>query len=135
MDWLDLLTVQGILKSHLQHYNSKASILQYSAFFMVQLLYLYVMTGKTIVWLYAPLLAKWYLLFNTLSRTEFYSKVKYTIRCIVFKALSHIFLTWSRKKLLSLPVNNIISSIWIWRCLYWSVKKMHENEPSPSTNC
>ena len=48
MDWLDLLTVQGILKSLLQHHSSKASILQRSAFFIVQLSHLYMTIGKTI---------------------------------------------------------------------------------------
>ena len=48
MDWLDLLAVQGILKSLLQHHGSKAPILQRSAFFIVQLSYLYMTTGKTI---------------------------------------------------------------------------------------
>ena len=48
MDWLDLLAVQGTLKSLLQHHSSKASILQHSAFFMVQLLHSYMTTGKTI---------------------------------------------------------------------------------------
>ena len=48
MDWFDLLAVQGTLKSLLQHHSSKASILQYSAFFMVQLSHLYMTTGKTI---------------------------------------------------------------------------------------
>ena len=48
MDWLDLLVVQGTLKSLLQHRSSKASILQYSAFFIVQLSHPYVATGKTI---------------------------------------------------------------------------------------
>ena len=48
MDWLDLLAVQGTLKSLLQHHTSKASILQRSAFFMVQLSHPYVTTGKTI---------------------------------------------------------------------------------------
>ena len=47
MDWLDLLAVQGTLKSLLQHHSSKASILQHSAFFIVQLSYLYMTTGKT----------------------------------------------------------------------------------------
>ena len=47
MDWLDLLAVQGTLKSLLQHHSSKASILQCSAFFIVQLSHLYVTTGKT----------------------------------------------------------------------------------------
>ena len=48
MDWLDLLTVQGTLKSLLQHHSSKASILWRSAFFTVQLSHLYMTTGKTI---------------------------------------------------------------------------------------
>ena len=48
MDWLDLLAVQGTLKSLLQHHSSKASILWHSAFFTVQLLYPYMTTGKTI---------------------------------------------------------------------------------------
>ena len=49
MDWLDLLAVQGTLKSLLQHHSSKASILWHSAFFIVQLSHLYMTTGKTIV--------------------------------------------------------------------------------------
>ena len=48
MDWLDLLAVQGTLHSLLQHHSSKASILQHSAFFIVQLSYPYMTTGKTI---------------------------------------------------------------------------------------
>ena len=47
MDWLDLLAVQGPLKSLLQHHSSKASILQHSVFFTVQLSHLYMTTGKT----------------------------------------------------------------------------------------
>ena len=48
IDWLDLLAVQGTLSSLLQHHNSKASILQHSAFFLVQLSHPYMTTGKTI---------------------------------------------------------------------------------------
>ena len=48
MDWLDLLAVQGTLKSLLQHQSSKASILRYSSFFIVQLSHPYMTTGKTI---------------------------------------------------------------------------------------
>ena len=48
MDWLDLLAVQGTLKSLLQHHSPKASILQHSAFFTVQLSHPYMTTGKTI---------------------------------------------------------------------------------------
>ena len=58
MDWLDLLAVQGTLKSLLQHHSSKASILQHSAFFTVQLFHPYMTTGKTRAWLDGPLLAK-----------------------------------------------------------------------------
>ena len=69
MDWLDLLAVQGTLKSLLQHHSSKASILWCSAFFVVQLSHPYMTTGKTIA------LTRWTtvgkimsLLFNMLSR-------------------------------------------------------------------
>jgi len=48
MDWLDLLTVEGTLKSLLQHHSSKASVLRHSAFFIVQLSHPYMTTGKTI---------------------------------------------------------------------------------------
>ena len=58
MDWLDLLAVQGTLKSLLQHRSSKASILRCSAFFTVQLSHSYMTTGKTITWLNRHLLAK-----------------------------------------------------------------------------
>ena len=58
MDWLDLLAVQGTLKSLLQHHRSTASILQHSAFFTVQLSHPYMTTGKTIGLTSRPLLAK-----------------------------------------------------------------------------
>jgi len=48
MDWLDLLSVQGTLKSLVQHHTAKVSILQHSAFFIVQLSHPYMTTGKTI---------------------------------------------------------------------------------------
>ena len=59
MDQLDLLAVQGTLKSLLQHHSSKASILQHSAFFTVQLSHPYMTTGKTIKQLWSPLLQVW----------------------------------------------------------------------------
>ena len=62
IDWLDLLAVQGTLKSLLQHHSSKASILQCSAFFVVQLSHPYMTTGKTIA-LTRGLLTKWCLCF------------------------------------------------------------------------
>ena len=69
MDWEDLLAVQGILKSLLQHHSSKASILQCSAFFIVQLSYSYMTTGKAIAltrWTFVGKIMS--LLFNMLSR-------------------------------------------------------------------
>ena len=69
MDWLDLLEVQGTLKSLLQHHNSKASIPQRSAFFIVQLSHPYVTTGKTIALTRLIFVGKaMSLLFNMLSR-------------------------------------------------------------------
>ena len=61
MDWLDLHAVQGTLKSLLQHHSSKASILQHSAFFTVQLSYPYMTTGKTIA------LTRWTLVSKVMS--------------------------------------------------------------------
>ena len=58
IDWLDLLAVQGTLKSLLQHHSSKGSILRRSAFFIVQLWHPYMTTGKTIALTRRPLLAK-----------------------------------------------------------------------------
>ena len=69
MDWLDLLVVQGTFKSLLQHYSSKASVLQCSAFFTVQLSYPYMTTGKTIALTRRTLVGKvMSLLLNMLSR-------------------------------------------------------------------
>ena len=69
MDWLDLLAVQGTLKSLLQHHSSKASILQHSAFFTVQLSHPYMTTGKTIALTRRTLVCKaMSLLLNMLSR-------------------------------------------------------------------
>ena len=69
IDWFDLLAVHGTLKSLLQHYSSKTSILWCSAFFIVQLSYLYMTTGKTIAltrWTFVGKVMS--LLFNMLSR-------------------------------------------------------------------
>src|SRR5574337_387876 len=69
MDWLDLLAVQGTLKSLLQHHSSKASILRRSAFFTVQLSDPYMTTGKTIALTSRTFVGKvMSLLFNMLSR-------------------------------------------------------------------
>ena len=77
MDWLDLLAVQGTLKSHLQYHSSKASIFQHSAFFIVQLSHPYMTTGKTVAltrWTFVDKVMS--LLFNMLSRLVITKKVK-----------------------------------------------------------
>ena len=69
IDWLDLLAVQGTLESLLQHHSSKASILQHSAFFIVQLSHPYMITGKTIALTRQTFVGKVRsLLFNMLCR-------------------------------------------------------------------
>ena len=70
IDWLDLLAIQGTLKSLLQHHSSKASVLQHSAFFIVHLSYLYTTTGKT----------------KALTRRTFVGKVM----CLLFNMLSRM---------------------------------------------
>ena len=89
MDWLDLLVVQGTLKRLLQHHSSKASILQHSAFFIVQLSHPYMTTSKTIA------LTRWTffgkvisLLFNMLSRLviTFLPRSK----CLLISRLQHL---------------------------------------------
>ena len=81
MDWLDLLAVQETLKSLLQHHSSKASILQRSAFFIVQLSHPYMTTGKTIAltrWTFVGKVMS--LLFNMLSRLVMYGCENWTVK-------------------------------------------------------
>ena len=85
MDWLDLLTVQGTLKSLLQHHSSKASILQHSVFFTVQLSHPYMTTGKTIA----------------LTRWNFVGKVMSLLFNMLFR-LVITFLPRSKRLLISL---------------------------------
>ena len=77
MDWLDLLAVQGTLKSLLQHHSSKASILQSSAFFTIQLSHPYMTTGKTIA----------------LTKRTFVGKVM----CLLYNMLSRLVITFLPK--------------------------------------
>ena len=88
MDWLDLLAVQGTLKSLLQHHNSKASILRHSACFTVQLSHPYMTTGKTIA------LTRWTVVGKVTS--------------LLFNMLSRLVITFlpRRKHLWSIPVGN-----------------------------
>ena len=85
MDWLDLLEVQGTLKSLLQHHSSKASTLRHSAFFIVQLSHLYMTTGKTIALSVRTFVGKvMSLLFNMLSR----------LVITFFPRSKHILISW-----------------------------------------
>ena len=98
MDWLDLHTVQGILKSLLQHHSSKASILQCSAFLIVQLTHPYMTTGKTIAltsWTFFGKVMS--LLFNMLSRLviTFLPRSK---RLLIHGCSHHLQWFWSPEK-------------------------------------
>ena len=84
MDWLDLLAVQGTLKSLLQYHSSKASIIWHSAFFIVQLSLPYMTTGETIA----------------LTRQTFVGKVMSLLFNILFR-LVIAFLPWSKHLLIS----------------------------------
>ena len=82
MDWLELLAIQGTLKSLLQHHTSKASILHRSAFLIVQLSHPYMTTGKTIALIRGTYVGKvMFLLFNMLSRlvTTFLPRSKHLL--------------------------------------------------------
>ena len=95
IDWLDLLAVQGTLKSLLQHHSSKASILWHSAFFMVQLSHPYMTTGKTIALTICNFVAKVIsLLFNMLSRYKEW-------KCILLKESDFVLklVFWMGKKI------------------------------------
>ena len=98
MDWLDLLAVQEILKNLLQHHSSKASILQHSAFFTVQLSHPYMTTGKTIALTRQTFVGKVIsLLFNMLSRLviTFLPRSK---RLLISWLQYHLQWFWSPKK-------------------------------------
>ena len=98
LDWLDLLAVQGTLKSLLQYHSLKASILQCSAFFMVQVLHPYMTTGKTIALTIQTFVSKMMsLLFNTLCRLviAFLPRSKH----LLLSWLSHhVLLFWRPRK-------------------------------------
>ena len=88
IDWFDLLAVQGTLKSLLQHHNLKASILQCSAFFMVQISHPYMTTGKTIALTIQTYVGKMMpLLFNMLSR--FFTAFLPRSKCLLISGCSH----------------------------------------------
>ena len=104
IDWFDLLAVQGALKSLLQHYNLKASILWHSVFFMVQLSHPYMTTGKTIALTRRTFISKMMpLLFNMLSRfvIAFLPRSKHLL-ILWLQSLSAVIL--EPKKMKSVPV-------------------------------
>ena len=87
MDWLDLLAVQGTLKSLLQHHSSKASIFRHSAFVTVQLSHPYTTTGKTIALTRRTFVGKvMSLLFNMLSRLAIAKSLPWDSKCRAFPA-------------------------------------------------
>ena len=111
VDWLDLLAVQGTLKSLLQHHNSKASILQHSAFFIGQLSHLYMTTEKTIALTRQTSVSKVIsLLSNTVSRLvkAFLSRSK----CLLISWLQSPFaVILEPPKVKSLTVSIVSTSI------------------------
>ena len=111
MDWLDLLAVQGILKSLLQHHSSKASILQRSAFFIVQLSHPYMATGKSIALTKQTFVGKvMSLFFNMLSGLviTFLPRSK---RLLISCLQSPSAVIWGPKKTKSVTVSTVSPSI------------------------
>ena len=111
IDWFDLLTVQGTLTSLLQHHSLKASLLQRSAFFMVQLSHLYMTTGKSRVLTIQAFVGKVIsLLFNTLPRfvVAFLSKSK----CLLISRLQSLSsVRLEHKKIKSVTASTFSPSI------------------------
>ena len=120
MDWLDLLAVQGTLKSLVQHHSSKASVLQHSTFFIVQLSHPYMTTGKTIALTRRIFVGKvMSLLYNMLSR----------LVCVVAQLVKNppaIWETWLRSLGWEDPLEKgkaTHSSLLAWR-IPWTVQSM-----------
>ena len=112
MDWLDLLAVQGTLKSLLQHHSSKASILRHSAFFTVRLSHPYMTTGKTIAltrWTFVGKVMS--LLFHMLSRLviTFLPRSKHLL---ISWLQSPSAVIWDPPKIKSATVSTVSSSIY-----------------------
>ena len=108
IDWLDLLAVQGTLKSLLQHHSSKASILWRSAFFTVQLSHPYMTTGKTIA----------------LTRRTFVSKVM----SLLFNMLSRLVITF-------LPRSKTLLISWLQSASTVILEPPHQNKVSHCFHC
>ena len=116
MDWLNLLAVQGTLKSLLQHHSSKASILQCSAFFIVQLSHPYMTTGKTIAltrWTFVGKVMS--LLFNMLSRLVVTFPSLTWLLKVFAKALQRVRDFWNMSCLsscMALLNTPVLQSVW-----------------------
>uniref|UniRef100_A0AC11D3T1 Uncharacterized protein n=1 Tax=Ovis aries TaxID=9940 RepID=A0AC11D3T1_SHEEP len=111
MDWLDLLAVQGTLKSLLQHHSSKASILWHSAFFTVQLSHPYMTTGKTIAFTRWTLVGKvMSLLLNILSRLVI-TFLPSSKRLLISWLQSPSAVIWEPKKIKSDTISTVSPSI------------------------
>ena len=111
IEWLDLLAVQGTLKSLLQHHNSKASVLRLPAFFIVQLSHPYMTAGKTIALTRRTFVGKvMSLLFNILSRfvIAFLPRRKHLL---ISWLQSSSVVIWAPKKIKSLTVSIVSPSI------------------------
>ena len=111
MDWLDLLAVQGTLKSLLQHHSSKASIIQHSGFFMVQLSHPYMTTGKTIALTRGTFVGKVVsLLFNLPSR--FFIALLSRSKCLLISWVQIPFaVILEPKKIKSVTVSTVSPSV------------------------
>ena len=121
IDWFDLLAVQGILKSLLQHHSSKASVLQCSAFFIIQLSHSYMTIGKTIAltrWTFVDKVMS--LLFNMLSRLviTFLPRSK----CLLIswlKSASAVILEPKEKSLSLFPLFPHLFAMKWWNWIPW----------------
>ena len=122
MDWLDLLAVQGTLKSLLQHHSSKASILQRAAFFTVQLSHPYMTTGQTIA------LTRWAFvgkvmspLFNMLSRLVITSLPRSKLLLISWlQSLSAMILEHKKIKPVTASTLLLLVAMKLWDQMPWS---------------
>ena len=122
IDWLDLLTVQGTLKSLLHLHSSKASILWHSAFFTVQLSHPYVTTGKTIAltrWTFVGKVMS--LLFNMLSR--FVTTLLPRSKCLLISWLqppSTLILEPKKINSVTLSISSLLFAMKLWDWIPWS---------------
>ena len=114
MDWLDLLAVQGTLKSLLQHHSSEASVLRCSAFFIVQLSHSYMTTGKNIALTRQNFVGKGMsLVLNMLSRlvTAFLSRGKHLLISWLYSPDGADAVILEPKKIKSVTASNVSLSI------------------------